>query len=222
MFCFMTNHIHLLFQTPAANVSAFMGSLLTSHSTYFNKKYKRSGHVTRGRFSSPLVEENAHLLQLSRYIHLNPVKTKKWAEKTVADQRRYLREYPWSSYQSYIGKRGPWSFVDYSFLLNQVSPLDQNKTGAYRRYVEQGLKEDDEELLSAMSRSPLAIGSESFVESVDEQYRQDTEARLQGEDVTRPRFEPNWSPRDLVQAVGAYFESKRPGIHPLGRVARSW
>jgi REP element-mobilizing transposase RayT len=78
LYCLMDNHGHLLVETPKANISAFMGSLLTSYTTYFNRKHQRVGHVTEGRYKSPLVEGDEYLLRLSRYIHQNPVHVAGW------------------------------------------------------------------------------------------------------------------------------------------------
>ena len=68
----MLNHVHLLLETPCANVSAFMDCLLTSYAIYFNLRHHRSGHLTQGRFKSQVVQGDEYLLRLSRYIHVTP------------------------------------------------------------------------------------------------------------------------------------------------------
>ena len=77
LYCLMSNHVHLVVETPQGNLSAFMGSLLTSYTVYFNLRHRRAGHVTQGRYSSPVVEGDDYLLKLSRYVHLNPVQVRR-------------------------------------------------------------------------------------------------------------------------------------------------
>ena len=70
----MTNHYHLLIETPNANLSRMMRDLNGHYTIYFNKRYKRYGHLFQGRFKSIIVDKDSYLLELSRYIHLNPVR----------------------------------------------------------------------------------------------------------------------------------------------------
>ena len=87
--CLMTNHHHLLLETPLANLSQIMRHINGAYTNYFNTKRKRVGHLFQGRYKAILIEADAYLLELSRYIHLNPVKAK------IVSR---LEDYPWSSY----------------------------------------------------------------------------------------------------------------------------
>lgn len=78
VYCLMSNHVHLLMETPNGNLSEFMGSLLTSYCTYFNLRHRRTGHLLENRYKSPLVEGDEYLLKLCRYVHLNPVYVGEW------------------------------------------------------------------------------------------------------------------------------------------------
>ena len=73
----MSNHFHFLLKTPDANLSRFMQRFNTAYSTYFNLRHHRVGHLCQGRFKGLLVEADEYLQELSRYIHLNPVRIKK-------------------------------------------------------------------------------------------------------------------------------------------------
>ena len=73
LFCLMTNHVHLVVETPQANLSRFMQRLQTAYTVYFNRRYNQSGHLFQGRFGSSVVDEDEYVLDLSRYVHLNPV-----------------------------------------------------------------------------------------------------------------------------------------------------
>ena len=76
-FCLMTNHYHLLLETPRGNLQAILHHLNTGYTNYFNTKKKRVGHLFQGRYKAILVEKDHYALELSRYIHLNPVKREK-------------------------------------------------------------------------------------------------------------------------------------------------
>ena len=96
IYCLMDNHYHLLLQTQEANLSKSIQWLNVSYATYFNKKRQRNGHLFQGRFKAILVDADNYLVQLSRYIHLNPVQA-----KIVASQDEFL----WSSYSAFIGNK---------------------------------------------------------------------------------------------------------------------
>ena len=73
LFCLMSNHVHLVLETPRGNLSRFMQSVETGYTVYYNFRHNRTGHVLQGRYGAKLVEGNEYLLNLSRYVHLNPV-----------------------------------------------------------------------------------------------------------------------------------------------------
>lgn len=89
-----------------------MGRLMTDNTVYFNKRHRRAGHLTQGRFAAQLVEGNAYLLKLSRYIHLNPVCGKRWKGVPVEQRQRELRCYVWSTYRSYAGLEDVFPFAN--------------------------------------------------------------------------------------------------------------
>ena len=120
----MTNHYHLLLETTQANISKIMHYLNGSYTTYYNIKRKRSGHVFQGRFKSIVVDKDNYFQELSRYIHLNPVKAK------IAEQPE---AYPWSSYSGYMDKKDP--VLDYE-RIKQCLGMDK---GEYRQFVLSGI-----------------------------------------------------------------------------------
>ena len=75
-YCLMSNHYHVLIETPQANLSVATQWLNVSYSVYFNKRHRRKGHLFQGRFKAILLDANEYLILLSRYIHLNPVRAK--------------------------------------------------------------------------------------------------------------------------------------------------
>jgi len=164
-YCWMPNHGHLLVETPAANVSAFMASVLTGYTVYYNLRHGRSGHVMQGRFGSTVVSGDAYLLRLSRYIHLNPVVARRWVKRPIAKRREALRAYEWSSYRRYIGLAPvpPWLIRE---PLLAVLPGAGEPQSRYRRYVENGLRRPDEAFREELEQSPLALGPPEFRERI--------------------------------------------------------
>ena len=73
LYCLMSNHVHLVLETPRANLGRFMHRWQTAYTVYFNRRHRRVGHLVQGRYGAWLVERDAYLLRLSRYVHLNPV-----------------------------------------------------------------------------------------------------------------------------------------------------
>jgi putative transposase len=183
-FCLMLNHFHLVLETPKANLGRFMQGVLTGYGVYYNRRHSRHGHVTQGRYGAKLVKGDAYLLKLSRYVHLNPVKVKGMVGKPFEELVTYLRNYPWSTYQSYIGLRPANKFVDHEPMLALVDGGESEKAERYRLFVESGIEVDDEEFLGDLVRSSRSIGGEEYREWVDECYRELVEGREQKEDVS--------------------------------------
>ena len=117
----MTNHYHLLIETPQGNLSKAMHYLNGSYTTYINVKRKRSGHLFQGRFKSIVVDRDSYLGELSRYIHLNPVR---------AGLAQKPEDYPFSSYRAYL-KPTKDDLVSTEALLDLVGG---GKDRARRRY----------------------------------------------------------------------------------------
>lgn len=184
LFCLMSNHFHLVVETPRGNLNGFMHGILTGYGVYFNWVHNRHGHVTQGRYGARLVSGDEYLLKLSRYVHLNPVKVAARADKPKAEKVAYLRAYQWSSYPAYIGKSPRNEFVDYDPMLSLMGSGKQTRPGKYRVFVEGGLETADEEFLGELARSPRSIGNAKFREWVDACYRELLEQRSVQEDVS--------------------------------------
>jgi len=129
-FCHMPNHYHLLVGTPGANLSESIQHLNGQYARRFNKRHKLSGHVLQGRFHAILIESQTHLLALTRYIALNPVRAQLVPEPD---------HWRWSSHAATCAQSFAPSWMCDDWLLSQFSGLNrQEKVAAYRRFVEQG------------------------------------------------------------------------------------
>ena len=159
-FCLMTNHYHLLLETPRGNLQAILHHLNTGYTNYFNTKKKRVGHLFQGRYKAILVEKDPYALELSRYIHLNPVRA-----QLVKDPLQY----PWSSYSAYGEKKKRWSWLYIDFILAQISRNKRKALRGYREYTQRGIAENIEDPLKKTVASTV-IGSEKFIEWVRERW----------------------------------------------------
>ncbi len=93
----MSNHYHLLIETPKGNISDYMRHLNMRYTSHYNRRHKKIGHLFQGRFKGILVDKDAYLTILSRYIHLNPVRIRGMKSMSYKEQIEYLRKYRWSS-----------------------------------------------------------------------------------------------------------------------------
>ena len=155
-FCLMPNHYHLLLETPRGNLHTILHHLNTSYTNYFNSKTRRAGHLLQGRYHAILVEKDGYALELSRYIHLNPVRA-----HLVNDPSRY----DWSSYSVYIGIGKGWKWLEKRFILNQISSKERRAQRGYEKYVKEGASQKMEHPLEKVVGSTI-LGSEGFIEWV--------------------------------------------------------
>jgi REP-associated tyrosine transposase len=125
----MDNHVHLLIETPDENLSAGMQWLLGRFAQDFNWRHGFDGHLFQGRFRSKLVESNWHLIELGRYIVLNPVRAK---------MRRHAGDWPWSSYRAAVGRAPRPAFLQLEWLLSQFGSTAEAARAAYQRFVSEG------------------------------------------------------------------------------------
>lgn len=150
-YCLMTNHYHLLLETPQGNLPEIMRHINGAYTNYYNTKRKRAGHLFQGRYKAILIEADEYLMELSRYIHLNPVRGG-LSQKPEA--------HPWSSYQDYIGSRPAPVWLHTKMVMERFG--DSKK---YRQFVEEMLGKEYESPLQAAVASTL-LGSEPFVQEI--------------------------------------------------------
>jgi putative transposase len=154
VYCYvlMENHFHLVVMTPEGNLSQWMHQLKTAYTVYFNRRHQVVGHLFQGRFKSTVIEAEKYLLELSRYLHLNPVRGVVLGEGTPMERRKRLREYRWSSYRGYVGLEKMKSFLD-SEPIQRVFESNSDrcwKAREYRRWVEEGLMGEIEDPFEAV------------------------------------------------------------------------
>ena len=135
----MDNHFHLILNTPLGNLSRFAQRFNTAYTVYYNRRHKRSGHLYQGRYKAILVEKDNYLLELSRYIHLNPVKIKRIKKDPIEKQIDFLRKYNWSSHLGYGLLKYRQGFVNYNSVLEYFGGDNKKGRKGYRGFVEEGV-----------------------------------------------------------------------------------
>jgi putative transposase len=128
----MSNHFHLLVETPLGNLGEFMRHFNISYTGYFNRRHRRVGHLYQGRYKSILVDKDAYLSVVSRYIHLNPIRTGSLEKETLRGKVHYLNHYRWSSLQGYLEKRRREPFIEYGVVLGEYGGDTDRGRRAYR------------------------------------------------------------------------------------------
>lgn len=153
-YCLMGNHYHLLIETPDGNLSAGMRQLNGVYTQTFNRRHRRVGHVLQGRFKAILVDKDSYLLELCRYIVLNPLRAK---------MVKHPRHYAWSSYRATAGLSNPTALLTREWLLSQFGRQRRTAETRYREFVAQGAGQPSPwDKLTGQ----ILLGSEAFVKKL--------------------------------------------------------
>jgi putative transposase len=156
-FVLLTNHDHLFVETPEANLCAGMQYFNGSYSSYFNRRHRRAGHLFQGRFRGHLIEEDGYFLEVSRYIHLNPVR---------AGLVQRPADWAWSSCAGYCQARRALPWVTYGRVLGEFGAGDIARR-QYGRFLDAGIaKPPSSPFADAMGG--LLVGSQRFVERLQD------------------------------------------------------
>ena len=167
-YCLLRNHFHLLIETPLGNVDRFMQGVQGRYAGYFNLRHGKSGYVYEGPYRAKLVADDSYLLRLSRYVHLNAVRVAALKGKELAEVVAALRAYRWSSYPAYIGMAPRYEWMTYGEVEAHVGELMGRKAGAYRRFVEAGLAETDEEFEAFIRGRGVCLGDAEALRELEE------------------------------------------------------
>ena len=199
VYCLMSNHYHLLLETPRSNLSQILHHLNGAYTTYFNLKRQRSGHLFQGRYRAILVEKDVYCQELSRYIHLNPLR---------GEMVKDLTGYPWSSYPYYIGLKKKPSWLETGDILGYFGQEGLRAQKKYRGYVEEAVGVEIKNPLTAVFGSTF-LGSQGFINQVRQRLKilKDPDTRnipVLKALVERPSLE------EIKKRVGDMVEPKDP------------
>jgi REP element-mobilizing transposase RayT len=206
--CQMTNHYHILIETPEANLAQGMRQLNGVYTQRFNRAHGRVGHVFQGRYKAILVERDSYLLELARYVVLNPLR---------ANMVKRLENWPWSSYLATCGQAASPKWLQTDWMLAQFGRRRSSAIAKYVAFVHEGTRLPS---VWAQLQGQIFLGSEAFVRKMQAQIEQkptlDEIPRAQRRAMTQPlaEFEKRYQ-RDEAMAR-AYLS----GQHTLAEIAR--
>lgn len=153
-YCLMGNHYHLLVKTPRGNLGRAMRHIDGVYTQRHNRIKKTDGSLFRGRYKAIVIDASSYLLQVSRYIHRNPIELKKPLVKK-------LEEYPWSSYAAYLQQEKVPDWLNRDSVYGELG--SQNKCSSYKAFVERGNDEETKRFYTHKS-TPSIMGENSFKE----------------------------------------------------------
>ena len=211
-YCLMSNHYHLLIETPDSNLSKGMRQLNGVYTQRFNRKHKRVGHVFQGRYKAIIVQKESYLLELARYIVLNPVR---------AQMVRSAKDWPWSSYRATAGFINAEKWLTVNWILSSFARKKTDAVILYRSFVSEGRNQPKPwgEL-----KNQIYLGDEEFIDEMQSKISPETNLSeipsSQRRQVAKPLeyYEKKYSDRDeailkayesggySMKIIGDYFE----------------
>ena len=185
-YCLMTNHYHLVVETPDANLSKGMRQLNGVFTQATNRRHTRTGHLFQGRFKGILVDKESYLLELIRYVVLNPVRARMVENPD---------DWPWSSYRAMVGEVAKPKWLATDGLLAQFGSRRSEASRRYRKFVSEGL----EGSIWSGLRQQIYLGSEAFVERMQEKVE------IKGDELSIP-----WAQRRATTPTLRVIANRHP------------
>ncbi len=187
----MNNHYHLLLETPSPNLSQALRHLNGVYTQAFNRRHRRVGHLFQGRFKAIVVEKESYLLELCRYVVLNPVR---------AEVVREAGAYPWSSYRATAGLTAAPAWLTVNWVREQFGRTRRVAEGKYRAFVAEGIQQPARPWEQVVGQ--VYLGGEVFVRRVQ---RHGT-ARVADAEIPQCQRQPCWlRPETVLQRVAQHY-----------------
>ena len=198
-FCQMGNHYHLVVETIDGNLSRGMRQLNGVYAQHFNRRHRLVGHLFQGRYHAILVQKEGYLLELARYVVLNPLR---------ANLVRAPEEWPWSSHVYMLGKKEAAVWLDTDWLLTQFAATRERAVRAYSQFVMEGVG-----LASPLigAKHQLILGDDEFVEryrslACDAPLCNVSRVQRRSVALTLGEYQQQYPDRDHAMAI-AYFST---------------
>ncbi|MEN6373224.1 MAG: transposase [Smithella sp.] len=214
-YALMPNHFHLLICTPKGNLSEFMRHFNISYTGSFNRKYKRSGHLYQGRYKAFLIDKDNYLLEVSRYIHLNPLRmkskeslNKRWEELLTGDA---------TSLPGYLNKKNRKDFVDYNTILDYLGTEGAKSSRGYKRFVAEAIEKDIPSPLERGKGTGI-IGEKNFIEQIKQLFEKGRKGKKsRREQPAFRQLEKTWMPEDLINSYLKLVPKTREELTSKGK-----
>ena len=198
-YCLMPNHVHLLLEPGSRPLSQIMQPLQLSYSLYFNRQYRHVGHVFQGRYTAILCERDGYLLELVRYLHLNPVR---------AGIAKRPDAWIWSSHRAYLKGTGSPVPLHMESVLGQFGNHPRKARVAFQNFVREGLTVGHRaDLYETLERQIL--GTETFAEAMLRPRREDPDLRVRA------------TIDEILEVVGAAWGLDRQALRAPIRARRA-
>jgi putative transposase len=192
----MTNHYHLVIETPDGNLSKGMRQLNGFFTQATNRRHNRSGHLFQGRFKGILVDKDSYLLELTRYVVLNPVR---------AGIVKHPGKYAWSSYQAMMGKVSSPKWLETDGLLSLFSKQRSAARRKYSEFVQEGIGRNE---LWSNLRQQIYLGDEKFVNRMQEKLE------VAGDELSIPRAQRR-APPPSIEAIVSNHSNRNEAIYAI-------
>jgi len=198
----LSSHFHLFVKTPLGNLQEFMRHFNISYTSYYNWKHNRRGHLYQGRYKSFLVDADNYLQEVSRYIHLNPIRVRYRSDMALDEKRKYLRSYRWSSYGGYLSQVERMGFLQVEEVLGYFGGDTAKGRRRHEDFVMEGMTG---EMTSPLERGKGhgIVGASEFIEKIKGQY-----IRLGAELRELPavrKILAQVEPKKIIRVIGEVF-----------------
>jgi putative transposase len=204
----MTNHYHLLMETPEGNMSKVMHYVNASYTNSINRKRGRVGHLLQGRYKAILIERESYLLELSRYIHLNPVR---------AGVVERPEAYPYSSYGAYAERKED-ELLSTGMILEMIGGQGKGAFRRYREFVERAIGEKMDSPLKKVYGG-VVLGGKEFIRKILETVK---EKALGLDEISHGRqLRASWTAEAAVEAVAEELKLGTEEVLSKGGLSRS-
>lgn len=165
----MSNHFHLLVTTPNGNLSEFMRHFNISYTSAFNKRHKRVGHLYQGRYKSFLIDADDYLLEVSRYMHLNPVRLKVFAKMSPKEKWEALVRFEGTSLPGYLSSEKRQDFIDYEMVLSHMGGDNRSGRKQYQQFIRWAIDNEIDNPLK-LGKGHGIVGKNDFIQWVKEKF----------------------------------------------------
>jgi len=197
-YCLMNNHYHLLIETPYGNLSRGIRQLNGLYTQRFNQRHQRVGHLLQGRYQAILVDKDNYLLELCRYVVLNPVRAKK-----VKDPK----DWKWSTYRATTGYKKGIPCLTTDWILSQFGEERRAASSLYQAFVLSGIKAESP--LKAI-KGQLFLGQDNFIDKIKHLMRGKEKLKeipREQRYVTRPSLNEILKPKDKKSKDQAMYKA---------------
>jgi putative transposase len=214
-YALMPNHFHLLVCTPKGNLSELMRHFNISYTGSFNRKYKRSGHLYQGRYKAFLIDADNYLLEVSRYIHLNPLRMKskeplekRWQDVLINDS---------TSLPGYLHSKHRKSFVHYTTILDYFGGAKQKASHDYKKFVAEGIEKNIPSPLEKGKGTGI-VGKEDFIEEIKQMFGKDEQGKKSHREQPALReLDKSMTPDELIDRYAQLVKLNRGELTTKGK-----